>query len=190
MNKSLKPDAGYFTKHIYTTILTTVFVYIFFVPFCLFILGEKDNGTLILTYGTLAWIVLSILTLFFSKWWIDNLSYVIKDNNITIYRGIFTKVEQNIPDRKVTDFILHRDLLDRFLGLGSIKVQTAGGSGQMGYEGILSGIQDYEEVHKNLRDKLISIQTSSTSSSSTSSSDDSVLNQILSELKDINKKIN
>ena len=190
MNTSLKPDTGYFTKHIYATILTTVFVYIFFVPFCLFILGEKDNGTLVLTYGTLAWIVLSILTLFFSKWWIDNLSYVIKDNNITIYRGIFTKVEQNIPDRKVTDFILHRDLLDRFLGIGSIKVQTAGGSGQMGYEGILSGIQDYEEVHKNLRDKLISIQSSSTSSSSTSSLDDSVLNKILSELKDINQKIN
>ena len=44
MNTSLKPDTGYFTKHIYATILTTVFVYIFFVPFCLFILGEKDNG--------------------------------------------------------------------------------------------------------------------------------------------------
>ena len=191
METSLKPDKLYFKKHIYAILLLTPILEALFIPFCLYALGEKDNGTLVLMYGNIIWVILCIFILFFSKLWINNLSYIIKNNNITIYKGIFTKVEQNIPDRKVTDFILHRDLFDRFLGIGSIKVQTAGGSGQMGYEGILSGISDYEEVHKNLKDKLVNIQsTSNTTSPTTTNSDDSVLNQILSELKNINKKIN
>jgi len=83
-------------------------------------------------------------------------------------------------------------LFDRFLGIGSIKVQTAGASGQAGYEGILSGILDYEEVHKNLRIKLISNQTSTSNESVKNSrvSNETVLTDILAELKDINKKLN
>ena len=191
METSLKPDKLYFKKHIYAILLLTPILEALFIPFCLYALGEKDNGTLVLMYGNIIWVILCIFILFFSKLWINNLGYIIKNNNITIYKGIFTKVEQNIPDRKVTDFILHRDLLDRFLGIGSIKVQTAGGSGQMGYEGILSGILDYKDAHKNLRDKLVNIQISNeVVTQNTSPANDSVLNEILSELKDLNKKIN
>ena len=191
METSLKPDKLYFKKHIYAILLLTPILEAFFIPFCLYALGEKDNGTLVLMYGNIIWVILCIFILLISKLWINNLSYTIKDNNITIYKGIFTKIEQNIPDRKVTDFILHRDLLDRFLGIGSIKVQTAGGSGQMGYEGILNGVLDYEDVHKNLRDKLVNIQTpNEVVAQNTSTSNDSILNDILKELKDINNKLN
>ena len=115
------------------------------------------------------------------------MSYIIKDSSITIYKGIFTKIEQNIPNSKVTDFVLYRDLFDRFLGIGSIKVQTAGASGESGFEGVLDGILDYDEVHKNLRDKLVSIQSSTSNGSTTnrSISNDTVLEEILNELKDI-----
>ncbi len=191
MDTSLKPDALYFKKQIYILLLLSIFFYIFFIPFCLIILSENGPALFILFLGTVGWAVLCAIILFFIKLWINNLSYIIKDTSITIYQGIFTKVEQNIPDRKVTDFILRRGLLDRFLGIGSIKIQTAGGSGEMGYEGILSGILDYEEVHKNLRDKLVNIQTpSSAPIQQTENANDLVLNEILAELKDINKKIN
>ena len=192
MNTSLKPDKFYFKKQIYVHLLVIVIFYIFFTPFCLFVLDEKDNGVLILQLGSLGWLVLCFLTLFFSKLWINNLSYIIKDSSITIYKGIFTKIEQNIPNNKVTDFVLYRDLFDRFLGIGSIKVQTAGASGQTGYEGVLNGILDYEEVHKNLKNKLISNQTSTSNESVKSSrvSNETVLTDILAELKDINKKLN
>ena len=127
------------------------------------------------------------LALFF----IDRLSYEIKDNSITIYSGIFTKIEQNIPHSKVTDFVLYRDILDRFWGMGSIKVQTAGASGETGYEGVLSGLLDYESIHKDLRAKLISSQQTNTNNTSNinTESNDNVLLDILNELKDINNKI-
>ena len=189
---SLKPDKMYLKKQIYIAILITFITHIIFIPFCLFVLGEKDNGTLVLMLGSICWVILCFVILFFYKLWINNLSFVIKDSSIAIYKGIFTKIEQNIPNSKVTDFVLYRDLFDRFLGIGSIKVQTAGASGESGFEGVLDGILDYDEVHKNLRDKLVSIQ-SSTSNESTenrSISNNTVLEEILNELKDINKKLN
>ena len=192
MNTSLRPDKLYFKKYGYFLLLVTVIGYIFFTPFCLFILGEKDSGSLVLILGSIGWLVLCFFILFFSKLWINNLSYIIKDSSITIYKGIFTKIEQNIPDNKVTDFVLYRDLFDRFLGMGSIKVQTAGASGQSGFEGVLNGILDYEKVHTNLREKLVSTQTSTSNESvkSTNVSNETVLVDILAELKDINKKLN
>ena len=192
MDTSLRPDKLYFKKQIYILLLVTVIVYIFFIPFCLFILGEKDNGSFVLILGSIGWLVLCFFILFFTKLWINNLSYIIKDSSITIYKGIFTKIEQNIPDNKVTDFVLYRDLFDRFLGMGSIKVQTAGASGQSGFEGVLNGILDYEKVHTNLREKLVSTKTSTSNESvkSTNVSNETVLVDILSELKDINKKLN
>ena len=191
MDTALKPDKLYFKKQIYIMILVTIIIYTFFTPFCLFVLGEKDSGSLILMVGSVAWIILCPFILFFYKLWVNNLSYIIKGSSITIYKGIFTKIEQNIPNSKVTDFVLYRDLFDRFLGLGSIKVQTAGASGESGFEGVLNGILDYKEVHKNLRDKLVATQASvSNQSVDSRSSDDMVLVDILAELKDINKKLN
>ena len=46
--------------------------------------------------------------------WIKNLSYPIEDDRVIIHKGILTKVQQNIPYRAITDFILHRSLYDRF----------------------------------------------------------------------------
>ena len=153
-------------------------------------MSEEGPGLFILFLGTVGWSILGAIILLFHKLWIDRLSYIIKDSSITIYKGIFTKIEQNIPTSKVTDFVLHRDLFDRFMGIGSIQVQTAGASGAVGYEGKIDGVLDYEEVHKNLRDKLISMQTIAESTNNTDKTNDSVLTDILVELREINKKLN
>ena len=57
---------------------------------------------------------------------------------------------------------------------------------------MLNGILNYEEVHKNLRNKLVNIQTPASNQSAKNSnvSDNRVLDDILVELKDINKKLN
>ena len=190
MNISLKPDTLYFKKQIYIFLTITVIAYIFFIPFCFITFKEGGPVLLILILGHAAWFTLGIFSLLVAKLWIDRLSYIIKDSSITIYKGIFTKIEQNIPNSKVTDFVLHRDLFDRFMGIGSIQVQTAGASGVLGYEGKIDGVLDYEEVHKNLRDKLISMQPIAESTNNTNKTNDSVLNEILVELREINKKLN
>ena len=123
--------------------------------------------------------------------WIKNLSYFIHDDRITIQSGIITKKEQNIPYRSITDFVLARGPFDRILGIGTIKIQTAGQSTSApGYEGSLSGLLDYKPLHADLREKLKSlhpISESITTSESVKQSDDSLLAQILEELKEIRK---
>ena len=125
--------------------------------------------------------------------WIKNLSYFIHHDCVTIQSGIITKKEQNIPYRSITDFVLARGPFDRILGIGTIKIQTAGQStSATGYEGSLSGLIDYEPLHAKLKEKLSSlhpISESTATSKSVKQSDDSVLIQILEELKEIRKNI-
>ena len=78
---------------------------------------------------------------------------------------------------------------DRILGIGTIIIQTAGQSAE-GYEGNSSGLLDYGPLHSDLREKLKflhPISESATTSEPINQNDDSVLIQILEELKEIRK---
>ena len=56
-----------------------------------------------------------------------------------------TKIQQNIPYRAITDYILHRSIYDRMLGLASIRIQTAGQiQTPTGYEGNLAGLPNWD----------------------------------------------
>ena len=117
------------------------------------------------------------------------LTYIIQDDRVTILSGIITKKEQNIPYRSITDFVLNRGPFDRYLRIGTIQIQTAGQSiTATGYEGCLSGLLDYDEIHGDLRDKLKSlhpVSESTTTSEPINSSNENVLTKILEELKKI-----
>ena len=123
--------------------------------------------------------------------WTKNLTYIVRNERVTILSGILTKKEQNIPYRSITDFVLKRGPFDRLLGIGTIQIQTAGQSTTAtGYEGCLSGLIDYDSIHGDLRDKLKSlhpISESTTTSEPIIKSGENVLIQILEELKEIRK---
>ena len=123
--------------------------------------------------------------------WTKNLTYILRDDRITILSEILTKKEQNIPYRSITDFVLKQGPFDRYLGIGTIQVQTAGQSKTAtGYEGSLSGLVDYKTIHGDLRDKLKSlhpISESTTTSEPVIKSGENVLIQILEELKEIRR---
>jgi uncharacterized membrane protein YdbT with pleckstrin-like domain len=124
--------------------------------------------------------------------WIRNLSYHIEEDRISINKGILTKVQQNIPYRSITDFILHRTLFDRFLSIGALRIQTAGQSKSVtGYEGQLSGLIHWEDLHERLRRKLQRLHPISDSTTvvdtSTPPGSQPQLQQILEELKAIRR---
>jgi putative membrane protein len=125
--------------------------------------------------------------------WIKNLTYIIYDDRVTIHKGILTKTQQNIPFRAITDFALERSIFDRLLGIGAIKIQTAGQSkSPTGYEGKLSGLIDYDDLHTDLREKLHHLHPRSASLTTTEpekGSDTDILMQILTELKGIRRNL-
>ena len=119
--------------------------------------------------------------------WIKNLSYYIEDDRITIHKGILTKIQQNIPYRSITDFMLHRSLYDRILGIGSIRIQTAGqGQSAGGYEGQLSGLVQgddlLQQLRGNVRGHRIAASTTVAEDAIPSLNEDR-LQQILEELR-------
>jgi uncharacterized membrane protein YdbT with pleckstrin-like domain len=126
--------------------------------------------------------------------WIKNLEYMVTEDRVTIYKGILTKTKQNIPFRAITDFALVRTLYDRYLGIGSINIQTAGQHISSGskYEGKLAGLTSYEQIHSELRDKLKILHPVSgpvpTGDAGKLPPGD-VLKEILKELKEINKNL-
>ena len=147
------------------------------------ILWPITTGIILLMWA----IAVPIITL-----WIKNLAYYIEDDRITIFKGILTKQQQNIPYRAITDFMLHRSLYDRFLGIGAIRIQTAGQSRTpTGYEGQLSGLVDWDNYHQQLRSKLKILhpiaEATAVAESVSLLSAENKLQQILEELKSIRK---
>ncbi|UCH62682.1 MAG: PH domain-containing protein [Fidelibacterota bacterium] len=126
--------------------------------------------------------------------WIRNLAYVIEEDRITIHKGILTKIQQNIPYRAITDFMLHRSLYDRFLGIGAIRIQTAGQSQTVtGYEGQLAGLMQWDDLLQQLREKVRNLhplaEAIAVAEPATQQVSEDRLQQILLELQSIRKML-
>ena len=195
MENAIKPDKKYQTAQLLILSVLSSLIIIGAVVLNIIIYleaGSDSDGIMVIWLLCLGLIsIMWIVSFPLIHLWIKNLSYFIHDDRITIQSGIITKKEQNIPYRSITDFVLKRGPFDRILGIGTIKIQTAGQSTSATvYEGSLSGLLDYEPLHADLREKLKSlhpISESITTSESVKQSDDSLLVQILDELKIIRK---
>ena len=194
MEKSIKPDKKYFTKVIWILLTVSIVVLIAMVITHLIMdynYVEMEVIVLVWFLVVVSLIVMWLFSIPIAWLWIKNLTYVILDDAIRIYKGIITKTQQNIPFRAITDFALERTLFDRILGIGSIKIQTAGQStNPTGYEGKLGGLINYEEWHNDLRDRVKTLHPQSeavTVTETKGQSDSALLQAILNELKEIRK---
>ena len=110
-------------------------------------------------------LVIFLVTAFVDvAWWIPamlltgpyyrSLNYEIQDDEIIVRVGIWTKSIKHVPYRTVTNQTVKRDVLDRLLGLGTLNIQTAGMSGQSGYEERLRGLPNVQEVYDMVSTEL------------------------------------
>ncbi len=147
-----------------------------------------------------SWIAGSLIAVWVSiPWllylWIINLRYSIDDERLVIRKGILTKTTVSIPYRAVTDFTLRQSLYERWLGIGTLLVQTAGQGAQPGvHEGKLSGLVDFEALHTTLRARVKAYRggqaTEKDADSAAPVINSDVLKSILEEVKKINHKLN
>ena len=194
MEETIKPDKKLFTKTIWVLLTVSAFVLagVSIVHTIIYIAdGDPNAPTVIWTIAVIAILVMWLIAYPIAKLWIRNLAYLIQEDRVTIHKGILTKTHQNIPYRSVTDFILQRSLYDRILGIGSIRIQTAGQSqSATGYEGNMAGLVEYEKLHNQLREKirlLHPISESLTTNEPVEKSMGQILEQMLHELKAIRK---
>lgn len=195
----IKPDRKLLTKQ--WLVLLSCSVFLALIAIALQFLIPLEEGETSSQVAIILWpITIGIILLMWAisapiiTLWIKNLTYYIEDDRITIFKGILTKQQQNIPYRAVTDFILHRSLYDRFLSIGSIRIQTAGQARTAtAYEGKLSGLLQWDDLHQQLRSKLKILhpiaEATTVAESVTPLSSDDKLQQILEELKAIRKAL-
>lgn len=195
MENALKPDRKYLVKNtwIFFTVSAVLALLVAIVHLIVYLVDGDKQAAVIL------WIVIGSLIL--ALWvivypllylWYRNLEYRVFEDRVSIHKGILTKTQQNIPFRAITDFALVRTLYDRFLGIGSIKIQTAGKhiSSSSQYEGNLAGLSNYEQLHTELRErvkKLHPVSETVTTRESEKPADADVLKEMLKELKEIRK---
>ena len=189
----IKPNKNLFRKQLY--VLLTISFFVLIVAVILQITIPLDPRVSADDVVSILWPI--IFGMIFLLWlivvpivkaWIKNLIYYIDEDRITIHKGILSKIKQNVPYRAITDFQLHRSLYDRFLGIASIKVQTAGQSPTAtGYEAKLSGLTEWDNLFEILRGKVKILYPSSVTPEATGSIENEygLLHKILEELKGI-----
>lgn len=187
----IRPDKKLITKSWLT--LVSLSIVIVLLACALYIIPALDSNVDFTQFSFYMWRV--VIGLILLMWiitapimilWIKNLSYFIEADKIVIKKGILTKIKQNIPFRMITDFMLERTLYDRWLGIGSIKIQTAGQTqNATGYEGKLAGLTNWDELHEKLRSDLSEARSSTKEISKSPKLDEGALESILIELKKI-----
>jgi uncharacterized membrane protein YdbT with pleckstrin-like domain len=103
------------------------------------------------------WITTIVIAGIALIWWLPamllsgpyyrSLSYEIHEDGVIVRVGILTRSVKHVPYRTVTNMTVRRGVLDRWLGLGSLDIQTAGISGSSKAEQSLVGLENTDEVY-------------------------------------------
>ena len=112
--------------------------------------------------GALA--LFSVTVVLNGLWWVvaliligpyyRSLRYEVQDDEVVVNAGIWTKSVKHVPYRTVTNMQVKRDVVDRWLGIGTLNIQTAGMSGQTGAEERLVGLSNVQEVYESVAAEL------------------------------------
>lgn len=86
------------------------------------IMQFKSNYEALINIGIYAMFLLFIPIGYFIQQ--ISFNYWISDNTVTIKSGLFNTQKTTIEYKKVQDFILSQSILDRILGLGSVRLET------------------------------------------------------------------
>jgi len=197
----LKPDISkLMRREIYTFLTITLATILFFLIIHVLVVvfdPEVSNNEFI--RNVWPWVVGSLvifwaLTPWLTYLWIINLKYSIEEERLVIHKGFLTKKNVSIPFSAVTDFTLSRSLYERWIGIGTLLVQTAGQGPQAAvHEGKLEGLVDFETIHADLRAKVRIHRGAgpgtAASDPKTTGSDTEILQSILEEVKRIGRKL-
>ncbi|MEW6528505.1 MAG: PH domain-containing protein [Candidatus Micrarchaeota archaeon] len=82
-----------------------------------------------------------------------NYTYYLSETEITIRRGVLRIERISIPFEKIQNVNVSRSILERILGLATIKIETAG-SNPLEAEGFLPGINNYRELVDKITERV------------------------------------
>ncbi|MGC9359019.1 MAG: PH domain-containing protein [Anaerolineae bacterium] len=123
-------------------------VFVFFIlPFALLALipDMPPSYLWIFFLANAVWLIPALLVV---RPYCQSISYELHDDELVVRRGIITHSVDTVPYAMITNTVVKRGPLDRWLGMGSLHVHTAGYSQQQGAEAKLAGLIEYDQVHE------------------------------------------
>ncbi len=133
--------------YIYLVSITVLAYLIIYLPVTLF-----APPIAVLLVGVFMLFVLAVL--FFAAWWIpkfyDTMLYKMTDSEIVWRRGVWFKETGIVPYNRITNIDIKQGPVSRKLKIASLKIQTAGYSGQAARpsEIKIEGMENFEEVRE------------------------------------------
>jgi putative membrane protein len=116
---------------------------------------ERPDSSLLKYYALISLltgpgIVVVFLRLFFKY---ETLRYKFEDDGMSMSWGILFRHEIHLTYRRIQDIHLSRNLIQRWLGLATLSIQTASGSAspEMNIEGILEAEQLRDYLYSKMR---------------------------------------
>jgi len=156
--KSYTPNPRYLIKMRVVLTLIALSIVIFGLVLAFLIALDRNPGAGPLIVGLifiggagLFWIPAMLL----SGPYFRSMRYEIHTDEVIVHVGIWTQSVKHVPYRTVTNMTVQRDILDRWVfNIGTLKIQTAGMSGQTGAEESLKGLQNVQEVYELVATEL------------------------------------
>jgi membrane protein YdbS with pleckstrin-like domain len=151
----IHPDRKYISK---LYVVVTLFYLATFASWGVpsaYVLGNELDGALLGVILAAAVVVVPLaLALPFVPVYYNSLRYELHPDEVIVYAGIVTRSVKHVPFRTVTNLKISRGPIDRFFGLGSLAIQTAGMSGTTGAEENLVGLLDVQGIYEQIAGEL------------------------------------
>lgn len=115
------------------------------------LVGERRPARALMKYYALESLLAGpgLIVLLPLRWFrYHTLRYVFDDEGVTMRWGILFRREVSLTYARIQDIHLVSNVVERWLGLGRVQIQTA--SGQSGAELTVEGLVDYEAVRDEL----------------------------------------
>ena len=158
----LKTIIGYILFYASWVILSIWLIYFFDAPF------PFDWTLWIIFYAVvIPFIVVLLLTIWYSYRYVDMFSYEILESDILIQHGVFNRIKATIPHSRIQNINITNGVFDRMFKIYTVKVETAGSSaaaagakgGVVRPEGYIPGLIDPNIIEEKIKDRLTKYST-------------------------------
>jgi len=153
IGEASKPDRE--LMRLYYTYLLIVDLVIFIgvilpVVVAAFLTLSLDQVVIVSSSAIFPFLAVVFLIAFWIPKYYDSISYTFTKDEIMIERGVYWKHKSTVPYNRVTNIDIVQGPLSRRVGIGKVRVQTAGystaSSGGATAEAQIFGVTNYEEI--------------------------------------------